>query len=62
MKEKIKEGIKAITKLARTKKMTEAAAQLPAITSLLDKAVKAHILHKNNAAHKKSSLARLVRV
>lgn len=46
--------------MAQAKKFDEVARQLPAITSLIDKAAKKNILHDNNAAHKKSRLARLL--
>lgn len=46
----------AIKKLRNTKKKEEAAEQLPAVSSMLDKLAKRHIIHKNKAANLKSSL------
>ena len=60
LKTRMKEGIKEIVKMAQAKKFDEVARQLPAITSLIDKAAKKNILHDNNAARKKSRLARLL--
>lgn len=59
-KVRVKEGIKEIVKMAQAKKFDEVARHLPQITSLIDKAAKKNILHGNNAAHKKSRLARLL--
>jgi small subunit ribosomal protein S20 len=38
----------------------EGAAALPELASLLDKAVKSNILHKNTVARKKSRLAKML--
>lgn len=59
-KEKLKTALKDIKKLAAAKKMDEAMQRLPVVTSMIDKAVKHHLLHRNNAARKKSALAHLL--
>jgi len=46
----------AIKKLRSTKNKEEAAAQLPVVSSLLDKLAKKNIIHKNKAANLKSGL------
>ena len=47
----------AIKKLRNTDNKEEAMAQLPAVSSMLDKLAKRHIIHKNKAANLKSSLS-----
>ncbi len=59
-KTKLKEAIKNIAKLALAKKLDEFKAALPKVTSMIDKAAKNNLIHRNNAAHKKSRLARLL--
>ncbi|MFA6521365.1 MAG: 30S ribosomal protein S20 [Candidatus Gracilibacteria bacterium] len=59
-KDAYKTGIKQLVKLVTLKKVDEAAKQLPAVFSLIDKAARHNLLHKNNASRKKSSLSRLV--
>lgn len=56
----VKTAIKKITKAIETNQIEEAERLLPETFSVLDKAVAKGILHKNNAANKKSSLAKLV--
>ncbi len=46
----------AIKKLRSTKKKEEAMAQLPEVSSMVDKLAKKNIIHKNKAANLKSSL------
>ena len=46
----------AIKKLRSTKNKEEAAAQLPVVSSLLDKLAKKNIIHKNKAANLKTGL------
>ena len=46
----------AIKKLRDTKNKEEAMAQIPSVSSMLDKLAKKNIIHKNKAANLKSSL------
>lgn len=55
----VKTFMKKIVVLSKTN-VAEAQKLLPMAYSVIDTACKKHILHKNNAAHKKSRLARLV--
>jgi len=57
---KVKDLIKRIEKLGRSDKK-EAAKLLPAVFQAIDKAAKAGVLKKRNAARKKSRLARLLK-
>ena len=50
----------AIKKLRSTKNKEEAAAQLPEVSSMVDKLAKKNIIHKNKAANLKSSLTQHV--
>lgn len=59
-KEKLKKEMKEMIKLAKEKNTAEFQKKLPAMMSLIDKAAKHHLLHRNNAAHKKSRLAHLL--
>ena len=57
----IRSELKTMTKqVTTTSGKPDATAQLSKLTSLLDKAVKRNILHKNTAARKKSRIARLL--
>ncbi|MCQ2311881.1 MAG: 30S ribosomal protein S20 [Paludibacteraceae bacterium] len=47
----------AVRKLRATTEKAEANAQLPKVTSLLDKLAKRNIIHRNKAANLKSKLA-----
>ncbi len=58
-KDRLKESIKEMIKLAKAKKFDEFKKRLPEVVSLIDKAAKNNLIHKNNAAHKKSRLAHL---
>ncbi|MBI2638019.1 30S ribosomal protein S20 [Candidatus Peregrinibacteria bacterium] len=58
-KDRLKQSIKDMVKLAKAKKIDEFKKQLPLVISLIDKAAKNNLIHKNNAAHKKSRLAHL---
>jgi small subunit ribosomal protein S20 len=60
MKSRLKDELKEITKLALAKKFDEFKAALPKVTSMIDKAAKNNLIHRNNAAHKKSSLAKML--
>ena len=46
----------AIKNLRSSKNKEEASTQLPVVSSILDKLAKRHVIHKNKAAHLKSSL------
>lgn len=59
-KDKLKDSIKGIKRLIADGKREEALKKLSEVTSIIDKAAKNNLLHKNNAAHKKSALARLL--
>jgi len=50
----------AIKKLRNTRDKEKAAAQLPAVSSMLDKLARMHIIHENKAANLKSRLTRHV--
>jgi len=56
----MRKGIKSFKKFVDTGAKDKATAEMPKIVSMIDKAVKNKLIHKNNAAHKKSQLARLV--
>lgn len=60
IKSDLKEELKIMKRLALAKKFDEFKTRLPKTFSIIDKAAKRHMLHKNNAAHKKSFLAGLV--
>lgn len=57
MKDAMKKAIKEIKKLAASKNFDEFKKKLPSVTSIIDKAAKHHLIHRNNAARKKSLLA-----
>jgi small subunit ribosomal protein S20 len=48
----------AIKQLRNTTEKSEAEALYPKVTSMIDKLAKKNIIHKNNAANLKSSLAK----
>jgi small subunit ribosomal protein S20 len=50
----------AIKKLRNTTEKSEAEALYPKVTSMIDKLAKRNIIHKNNAANLKSSLAQQI--
>ena len=58
-KDKVKNAIKDFEDLIEKNKVEEAREQLNETKSILDKAVKNNILHKNNAARKKSRLTKM---
>jgi small subunit ribosomal protein S20 len=60
IKNDIKNKIKKLKKLLQEKKLEEAKKQLNLVYSCLDKAAKKKIIHQNNAARKKSRLAKLL--
>lgn len=60
IKSDLKEELKIMKRLALAKKFDEFKARLPKTFGVIDKAAKRNMIHKNNAAHKKSFLAKLV--
>ncbi|MFW6275971.1 MAG: 30S ribosomal protein S20 [bacterium] len=50
----------AIKKLKQTSEPAEAGEMLPKVAGMIDKLAKKNIIHKNKAAHVKSSLAKHV--
>jgi len=60
LKEKIKSAAKLLRKSVEKKDIEKSKSALKEACSLIDKAVKNNIMHKNAAAHKKSGIARLV--
>ena len=60
-KRKLKEALKEIKKFALEKRADDFKKKLPEVMSIIDKAVKHHLIHKNNAARKKSALAKLIK-
>ncbi|MEI6528069.1 MAG: 30S ribosomal protein S20 [bacterium] len=59
-KDAMGDTIKNIKKLVAEKKVKEAEAIMSAAYKAIDKASKAHVIHKNTASRKKSRLAKLV--
>lgn len=59
-KTQMKTMIRSFTDLVAEKKMAEAKALMPKVQKAIDTAAKKNIIHRNNAARKKSSLARMV--
>lgn len=60
VKDTMKQLVKDALKLGREKKIDELRNKLPDVFSIIDKATKKNLIHKNNAAHKKSRLSKLV--
>jgi len=56
----LKDKMKEMLKFASQKKRDEFAKNLPEMMSIIDKSVKGRIIHRNNAARKKSRLAHLL--
>lgn len=50
----------AVRKLRATKDKKEASEGYPKVSSMLDKLVKIHIIHKNKASNLKSKLAKFI--
>ncbi|MFC1651990.1 30S ribosomal protein S20 [Patescibacteria group bacterium] len=59
-KDKVKSIIKTIRGFVDSGKIDEAKKELPKAQKIIDKAAKKNLIHKKNAARKKSSLTRLV--
>ena len=57
---RMKTAIRSFTDLIKEGKKAEAAKMLPAVYKAVDTAAKKNLIHRNNAARKKSSLARMV--
>ena len=57
---RMKTAMRSIVDLVKDKKMDEAKKMLPAAYKAIDMAAKKNIIHRNNAARKKSLLARMV--
>ena len=58
IKENVKKSVKDVKRLIKEGKKTEAADLMKKAMSALDKAAKKNVLHKNNAARRKSRLAK----
>lgn len=54
---RLKSVMRAYTDLIKEGKKDEAGAMLPLVMKVIDTAAKKHILHRNNAARKKSRLS-----
>ena len=59
-KDVVRESVKIVRRLVKAGKKTEAAVALNSAMSALDKAVKKNVIHKNNAARRKSRLAKAI--
>ena len=60
MRSKFRTAIKKVKDLMSEKKIQEASAALPDAFKQIDLAAKKHLIHKNNAARKKSALAKFL--
>jgi small subunit ribosomal protein S20 len=58
VKENIKNSVKEVRKLIKAGEKTKAAEVMKKAMSALDKAAKKNVIHKNNAARRKSRLAK----
>lgn len=59
-KTQMKTMIRSFTDLVAEKKIAEAKTLMPNVQKAIDTATKKNIIHRNNAARKKSALARMV--
>jgi small subunit ribosomal protein S20 len=59
-KDTVRESIKVVRRLVKAGKKSEAAVALSKAMSALDKAAKKNVIHKNNAARRKSRLAKSI--
>ncbi|MFH0770439.1 MAG: 30S ribosomal protein S20 [Candidatus Peregrinibacteria bacterium] len=59
-KTQMKTMIRTFTRLMAEGKTEEAKKALPAVFKAIDTAAKKHIIHRKNAAHKKSGVSRLL--
>ena len=57
----MKDAIKKIEKLVKAGKKADAAKELASAYQAIDKAAKINVINRNNAARKKSRLAKLVK-
>ncbi len=62
VRDELKKVMKNLVKLAKAGEMAEAEKLLPEAFSVIDTAMKKNIIHKNNAARKKSRLAKMTTV
>ena len=62
LRDELKKVMKNLVKLAKAGEMAEAEKLLPEAFSVIDTAMKKNIIHKNNAARKKSRLAKMTTV
>lgn len=60
-KDELKNLLKDMMKLAKANKMAEFVKKMPEAMSIIDKSVKHKLIHRKNAAHKKSALALLAK-
>lgn len=60
-KKAVKESIKAIEKLVKEDKKTEAKKLLPVAQAAIDKATKKGVFKKNNASRKKARLSKITK-
>jgi len=58
IKDSVKKSVKEVKKLIAAGDKSGAAAKMRDAMSALDKAAKKHVIHKNNAARRKSRLAK----
>jgi small subunit ribosomal protein S20 len=59
-KTQLKTALRSFTDLIKEGKKADAEKMLPKVFKAIDTAAKKHIIHKNNAARKKSSMAKMV--
>ena len=57
---RMKTAMRSFSDLVKEKKIEEAKKLMPAVYKAIDTATKKNIIHRNNAARKKSLLARMV--
>lgn len=62
VRSKLKTLVKNTQKLIKEGKADEALKNLPMVFSIIDTACKKNLIHKNNAARKKSGLARALNI
>ena len=57
---RMKTAMRAFSDLVKEKKMEEAKKLMPSVYKAIDTAAKKNLIHRNNAARKKSLVARMV--
>lgn len=60
-KTRLKSALRSYTDLVKEGKKDEAATMLPKVYKAIDTAAKKHLIHRNNAANKKSRLALMLK-